>query len=122
VIVDDDHIRDSSFEVSKHRAEWNQFEQLRRRRATTAWPVRNRALNCGEVHNGSLGRTAQHPVEPHHADSPHVYVMGHPDRDDTQRVIVCQLEKCFAQMQLGSPISFGFAFFIKNGVQHFGVP
>lgn len=121
-VVHNDDVRRSAFEVSEDRAERNEFKQLRVGTTTTANSVCRGALDGVEVNDCAVGRTAQHPVEPHHADSPNVNLFGRTGGDDTQRMVMSQFEKCFAQVKLGSTISFNFSAFIENGVLHFRVP
>ena len=122
VVVHNDDVRGSAFEVAEHRAERNEFEQLGGGTTTAANPLRCGSLDGVEVNDCAVGRTAQHSVEPHHADSPNVNRLSHAGNNDTQRVVMRHVEKCFAQVKLGSTISFNFAFFIKIGVLHFRVP
>jgi hypothetical protein len=79
-------------------------------------------LDGVEVNDCAVGRTAQHPVKPHHADPPNVNQLSHARDDDTQRVVMRHIEKSVAQVELGSTISFNFAFFIEISVLHFRVP
>lgn len=121
-VVHNDDVRGSAFEVSEDRAERNEFKQLRGETMTTAHSVRRGTLDGVEVNDCAVGRAAQHPVEPHHADSPNVKLLGHADGDDTQRVVMHQFEKSVAEVELGSAISVNFSLFIENGVLHLRVP
>ena len=122
VVVYNNHVRGSPFEVAEHRAKRNEFKQLGIGTATAAHSFRCGALDGVEVNDCAVGRTAQHPVKPHHADPPNVNQLSHARDDDTQRVVMRHVEKSVAQVELGSTISFNFAFFIEIGVLHFRVP